>query len=265
MKYPQFGKGTRKRLITNFFSIFVPMDLAKRHIIQQLERMIRPLEGLKVFPSDVHIDLNVPELTAAFPQKVFPVGCIHECIADSRETAGAGYGFMTFLLSEFMKQGGPALWVSRGQTVFPPALQAVGIPPHHVIFIHLKQEKDILFAFEEALKCDQFVAVIGEVRDLDFKQSRRLQLAAEKSRVTGFLFRQGQKSNQPVATVARWKITSLPSSMPYDMPGVGYARWLIDLQKIRNGSPGKWQVEHRPDGIYAIEDVFTSHYNSKTG
>jgi len=33
---------------------------------------------------------------------------------------------------------------------------------------------------EEALKCAGLAAVIGEVREMDFKQSRRLQLAVEQ-------------------------------------------------------------------------------------
>ena len=41
---------------------------------------------------------------------------------------------------------------------------------------------------EEALKCNRITAVLGEIKEISFKESRRLQLAAEQSRVTGFLF-----------------------------------------------------------------------------
>lgn len=246
----------------------MPMDLAKKDIIQKLQREILPLEGLKVLPSDVRVNLGFPSIEAAFPNGIFPVGCMHELVTDTVEDGGSGYGFLTFLLAKFMKQGSPALWVSRGQTVFPGALKAMGIDPQNIVFINLQKEKDILFCVQEALKCDQFTAVIAELRDIDFKQSRRLQLATEKSRVTGFIFRQGQRAVNSIAAVSRWQVNSLPSSMAAGLPGVGYPRWKIDLQKIRNGSPGVWFVELRPDGIHDIrENIYAipRQYNTKTG
>ena len=41
-----------------------------------------------------------------------------------------------------------------------------------------------MWAIEEALKCDGLAAVIGEMKELSFTNSRRLQLAVEKSHVT---------------------------------------------------------------------------------
>ena len=78
---------------------------------------------------------------------------------------------------------------------------------------------------EEALKCDGLAAVVGEIQELSFMVSRRLQLAVEQSRVT------------------RWKISSVPSELNDDMPGVGFPRWKVELLKIRNGKPGSWTIE----------------------
>lgn len=255
-------------MLTNYFSIFVPMYLANEDIICKLKREILPLEGLKVLPSDVCIDLNFTSLERSFPNGTFPVGCIHEFIADSIENASAGYGFISFLLSKFMKLGGPVLWVSKYRTVFPGALINFGIDPQNIVFVHLSEKKDILFTVSEALKCARISAVICEVHDIDFKQSRRLQLTAEKSRVTGFIFRQGSTFLNTIAAVSRWQINSLPSSVSNGLPGVGFPRWEIDLQKIRNGTPGKWFVELRADGIHDIrENVFaiSQQFNLKTG
>ena len=38
----------------------------------------------------------------------------------------------------------------------------------------------MLWVIEEALKCEGLAAVIGEIKELSFTQSRRLQLAVEK-------------------------------------------------------------------------------------
>ena len=96
---------------------------------------------------------------------------------------------------------------------------------------------------EEALKCEGLVAVIAEMPEINFTASRRLQLAVEQSRVTGFIIRCNPRSLNITACVTRWKIISLPSMLPEDMPGVGFPRWNVELLKVRNGRPGTWNIE----------------------
>ena len=62
---------------------------------------------------------------------------------------------------------------------------------------------------EEALKCDGIAAVVGEIQELSFTVSRRLQLAVEQSRVTGFILRNNPRNLNTTACVTRWKITPL--------------------------------------------------------
>ena len=109
---------------------------------------------------------------------------------------------------------------------------------------------------EEALKYDGLAAVIGEIDELSFTASRRLQLAVEQSRVTGFVIRRHSNSLHTTASVARWKITSLPSE-PGDIPGVGFPRWNVELLKVRNGKPGQWQVEYADDRLWPITKIAT--------
>ena len=96
---------------------------------------------------------------------------------------------------------------------------------------------------EEALKCTGIAAVIGDMQELSFTNSRRLQLAVEQSQVTGFVFRRNPRHLDTTACVTRWKISSLPSELKEGMPGVGFPRWNVELLKVRNGRPGKWQIE----------------------
>ena len=77
-------------------------------------------------------------------------------------------------LSALMRNGGASSldqFIQR--TIFPPALKFFGIAPDKIIFIDLQKEKDILWAMEEALKCDGLAAVIGEMQELSFTASRR--------------------------------------------------------------------------------------------
>lgn len=244
------------------------MPSSKADIIKHLEREILPLEGLKVLRTDQLPKIGFAPIEAAFPNQAFPVGCMHEFSYLSSEDGAATSGFLSFLLSKFMQLAGVSLWISASRTLFPPSLKIFGIEPQQMIFIDLKNERDVLWAMEESLKCKNLTAVIGEIKDIGFKESRRLQLTAEKSRVTGFILRKNPAISNTVACVSRWRITSLESEMKDGMPGVGFPRWNIELLKVRNGTPGNWKVEWSPSGIHEIrENVFSipQEYKLKTG
>jgi protein ImuA len=170
------------------------------------------------------------------------LAAVHEFLTANHQEVAPTSGFITCLLSSLMVKGGVTVWISTVNSIFPPALKLLGISPEKIIFISTLTEKEKLWVMEEALKCEGLAAVVGEIKDIDFTASRRLQLAVEKSRVTGFLIRSNAKALTINACTARWKITSLPS-LSNGIPGIGFPRWNIELLKIRNGKPGSWQME----------------------
>ena len=228
------------------------MGIVSRDIISRLERDILPLEGLKLLSADNIINLGFRPIESAFPNAVFPVGCTHEFLTSSIENTAATNGFIGVLLSKLMQFDGAAIWISASRTLFPASLKRFGVEPNKIIFVDLKDERDVLYAIEEALKCKQIAAVIGEIKNIGFKESRRLQLAAEQSRVTGLLIRHQPRIINTIACVSRWQITSLPSALADGMPGVGFPRWNVELLKVRNGRPGKWQVEFSSNHLKEI-------------
>jgi len=177
---------------------------------------------------------------------------IHEFLSAEPEHAAASGGFIAGLLKTLMLNGGACLWISMSRSLFPPALRAFGVEPDRVIFIDLHREKDVLWAMEEALKCEGLAAVIGEMQEISFTQSRRLQLAVEQSRVTGFILRSDPRKLSATACTARWKITPLPSELEAGMPGVGFPRWNVELLKVRNGNPGIWKMEWKAGGFMPV-------------
>ena len=230
----------------------------KRPTIAQLQRSILPLQGFRILPTDNHINLGFPPIESAFPNATFPVGCTHEFLTASQQDSAATYGFLAFMLSRLLQFQGAAIWISTSRTLFPGALQNFGINPDKIIFVDLKQEKDVLYAIEEALKCKALATVIGEIKQISFKESRRLQLAAEQSRVTGLLIRHQPKIVNTIACVSRWHITSLPSELEDGMPGVGFPRWNVELLKVGNGKPGKWKIEYSSNRLQEIKENFYS-------
>ena len=216
------------------------MQTAKQDIIQQLQKEVLSMQRLKKV-SGSSLNTGLWEVEKAFPDQTFPVGAVHEFISNAKEDAAATNGFMSGLISKLMKKG-TAVWVSSKRTLFPPALKVFGIEPERIIFIDLWRQKDVLWAIEEALKCGVVSAVIGELSELSFTESRRLQLAVEQSRVTGFIHRYNPKSENITACVSRWKIKPLASDIS-GIPGTGFPRWNVQLLKVRNGKPGAWQIE----------------------
>ncbi len=219
------------------------MITTKAAIIAQLQRDILPLQGFKTSSKNTVLDAGIGVIKNAFPNAAFPLGAIHEFISTGAEEAAATGGFVSGLLALLMQQEGACIWISASRTIFPPALQSFGIAPDKIIFIDLQKEKQILWAMEEALKCNGLSAVIGEMSELSFLSSRRLQLAVEQSQVTGFILRRNPRILNATACVTRWKITPLSSQLSEGMPGVGFPRWNVELLKVRNGYPGKWQIE----------------------
>ncbi len=216
---------------------------SKTDLVNQLQKDVLSLQGIKTATEENKLNTGLGIIEQAFPNKTFPLGAVHELISFAQADAAATNGFITALLSKLMLQGGNCLWVSTKRTIYPPALKLFGVAPERIIFIDLPKEKEAVWAFEEALKCEALAAVVGEFKDLSFTQSRRLQLAVEESRVTGFIHRNEPRTMNNTACMTRWKIKTLASRLEEGMPGIGLPCWDVELVKVRNGKPGSWQLQ----------------------
>ena len=228
---------------------------AKRELIDRLQKDILQWEGYRPPAADAADLVGLGPVEAAFPNGAFPVGAVHELVCANAEQVAASEGFIGGLLSVLMREGGACLWVGLSQSVFAPALSAFGIEPHRVIFLNLLRDQEVLWVMEEALKCKGLAAVIGEVSALDFKQSRRLQLATEQSKVTGFVLRNASRKLGPTACAARWQVKPQPSETVNGLPGLGFPRWQVELLKVRNGQPGNWVVEWDEGRFVAVTET----------
>ena len=210
------------------------------NIITSLKSDILRMEGLR--PVSGIIDLGLGPICEFFPNGSFPLGAVHEFISSLPEENASTCGFISGMLSSLMSDNGTMLWISASRTIFPPALRMFGVQPDRVVFVDLNKEKDVMWVMDEALKCSALTAVVGEIKELSFTESRRLQLAVEQSQVTGFIVRQNARANT-TACVSRWRITPLPSELVDDLPGVGFPQWRVELLRMRNGRAGSWDLK----------------------
>lgn len=224
----------------------------KKEIVEKLKQDILLWQGFKAKSSGKADAVGLGRIECAFPNGIFPKGTIHEFIALKQEHSASCDGFIGGLLAVLMKNGAPCVWVSTSRKLFPVSLSHFNVKPERIFFVDVNTEKELLWIVEEALKCKGLCAVVAEVDNLDLSASRRLQLACEKSGVTGLFVRKNpQKKTSTIAT-ARWLISPAPSDNEDDLPGIGFPRWNIELLKIRNGSPGKWTLEWMADEFIEV-------------
>ncbi|GAA4248770.1 hypothetical protein GBZ26_22975 [Azospirillum formosense] len=218
-----------------------PLDRAA--VLADLRARIRGLEGLGGEGARV-LPFGLLDVDGAFPAGGLPLGCLHEVAG---EEPGAGTAFAAHLLARLASAAAPALWVVRGRDLHAAGLAAYGLTPDLLIAVRATRDADALWAMEEALRCKRLSAVLGEVGGLDLTASRRLQLAAESSGVTGFLLQSTARRSAASAAVTRWRIA--PASSWTEEPGVGEPRWRAELERCRGGRPGVWLLEWRDGAL----------------
>lgn len=229
-------------------------DPDKQAIMAQLRQQILLREGFKPATAVDDSPILAP-IRAVFPNHCFPLAGLHEFIFDERADAAASSGFIASILSSIMKSDAVCVWISSSRMVFPHGLKAFGIEPHKVIFITVDDHKKKLWAIEESLKFDGLSAVVGEVAEISFVDSRRFQLAIEKSGVPAFVLRQ-QPKNLRTASMTRWRITAIDNGLANGMPGLGFPTWQVELLKLkaRNGTTGRWHMQWRAGQLQLVNE-----------
>lgn len=194
------------------------------------------------------LPFGVPALDGQLPHNGLQLGALHE-------VAGAGPAFedaappVAFVAGILARIPGPVLWCLPRRDLFGPGLACLGLSPERVIWVETWNRDDVLPLMEEGLRTPGLAGVVGEVftRRLAFVATRRLQLAAEGSGVTGFIVRRRRAAaaeavDAPTAAVTRWRIAASPSER-LPVPGIGRARWRINLLRCRGAEPNTWTVD----------------------
>jgi protein ImuA len=196
------------------------------------------------------LPLGVEVVDVHLPAGGLALSCLHEVAAAGPEVEH-GAAASLFVAGLVARMAGMVLWVIEQHDLFAPALAAAGLHPDRLIIA--EAGKSVLLVMEEGLRHRGLAAVVGEVHGrLGLTASRRLQLAAEAGGVTGFALRRVARGDDPVlseanAAVTRWRISALPSApvIPHapDVPGLGRARWQVELLRCRGGEPSSWIME----------------------
>jgi protein ImuA len=219
------------------------------------------------------LSFGLPALDAYLPRGGLCFGAMHEIAPETEADVPAAFGFLIALLARapgaaplllILTARGPV----RNARLSGHGLNTLGLDPTRVIIVEAADEKDALWATEEALRSGVPAAVATTLGvKLDLKTSQRLQVAARESRRALLLLRPPGAENAATATT-RWRITSTEAAR--DRFGLTARwRWHAALERCRNGRPGEWILEfdhatHRFSLAAALADPALSEGRSAT-
>ncbi len=190
------------------------------------------------------LPFGVAAVDAWLPEGGLALGALHEVAGGGADgvMAAAATLFVAGILARLER---PVLWCAVARDLFAPGLAGAGLPPARLLQAVAPDEKHVLLAMEEALRHPGLAAVVGELSRLPMVASRRLVLAAEKSGVMAVVVvrrrREGALAEGGLSAAAtRWRVTPLPSAPG---PGIGRARWQVELVRCRGGEPAEWIME----------------------
>jgi protein ImuA len=200
-----------------------------------------PMRERTVLPFDLRaIDKKLPGGGLA-------VGALHE-VAGGGNGAVDGAAAALFAAGIAARTSGQILWCVTRQDLFAAALAQAGLAADRVIYVETGDEKSLLASFEEGARYGGLGAVVAEVSRLSMTSSRRLHLAAEASGTMAIAVRRWRRQTeaadfgQPTASVTRWRVSAVPSAT-LPVPGVGRARWLLELIRCRAGESADFIVD----------------------
>ena len=214
--------------------------------IDALRERIRSLEGGARHRRAV-LPFGIKAIDECLPEGGLALGALHE-VAGGGNGAIDGAAAALFAAGIAARTRGRVLWCVTRQDLFAPALAQAGLPADRVIYVEAGDEKSVLACFEEGLRHGGLGAVVAEVSRLSMTASRRLQLAAEGSGTIGLAVRRWRRQTEatdfglPTAATTRWRVSALPST-PLSVPGIGRARWGVELVRCRGGESANFEVE----------------------
>jgi protein ImuA len=221
-------------------------------VLEDLRRQMAHLERSTAATTPPPLSFGIAGIDAHLPSGGLAAGALHE-IAGGGPDIEHGTAAALLIGGLLARARGRVLWAVERRDLFFPALDGVGLRPDRVVFAETGKSAAILLVMEEGLRHRGLAAVVGELSGrLTLTASRRLQLAAEATGVTAFALRRSRRHDdpalgEPTAAVTRWRVSALPSPPPLphapEVPGLGRARWRLDLMRCRGGEAFSWMVE----------------------
>ena len=200
-------------------------------ILRNLRDRIAQIEGFSPPRLARTCPTGWPAVDAALPGGGLLQGAVHE-IHSPDPADGAAIGFVARIIGRFQSAipARMALWASCRPDLFAPC--AKGTDPSRLIMAKCRSSDEVLFAIEESCKNKSISVIFGDISEVDFSLSRRLQLAAADTGSTILLLRPSRFEPAPSAAATRWRAECGPGG------------WSLSLFRCRGGQPCYWRMQN---------------------
>ncbi|MCC9656038.1 ImuA family protein [Rhodopirellula halodulae] len=114
---------------------------------------------------------------------------------------------------------GPLIVVDPGGHFYAPAAIACGIPAERIVWCRVTNRRDAVWTLDQSLRCGSVAAVWSMLPwNLDDRDARRLQLAAETGQTPGLFVRTASAGKRPSFASVRWHVRSVPAAPEQIVP-----------------------------------------------
>ncbi|WP_300615437.1 translesion DNA synthesis-associated protein ImuA [Dokdonella sp.] len=145
------------------------------------------------------------ELDTELPGGGWPRGALSEILV---EHDGIGeFGLVAPVLATLTRARQRVVLIAPPYIPYAPALAAAGIDLAHLVRIDA-QAADAYWTAEQCLRAGCCGAVLNWLPNADYRQLRRLQLAAESSAALAFVFRPAGAAAQPSPAALRLRVSA---------------------------------------------------------
>jgi len=220
------------------------MRAGQREVLAELRQRIERIDG--GYRKRTPLPFGLDAMDRHLPGGGLARGALHEFIESGPASEFASCT-TSFAAGVAARLNGPVLWCRTRDDLNGPGLALAGLHPDRVLHVRAGRDSEILPLVEEGLREKGLGAVVAEVTRLGLTESRRIQLAAEENGVTALVIRrwwtapQRKLTEETTASVSRWRIGPAPSER-LPAPGIGRARWRVELVRCRGGEPRTWIV-----------------------
>lgn len=176
---------------------------------------------------------GIPELDSLLPDGGWPVGALTELLFPAE-----GIGELRLLipaLARVAREGRWLAWISPPHAPYAWALRALGVDLSKLLLVEVKEPKETLWAVEQALGSGACGAVLAWPEPGVERSLRRLQLAAERGRSLGFLFRPSGAARQPSPSALRLRLEPRSGALLVHVVKGGWGEALVSRLPLRGG------------------------------
>jgi protein ImuA len=176
-------------------------------------------------------------INGLLPRGGLRLDAVTEWVAEA-EGCGADALAMIVAAIQLQASSGPLVIVS-GKNFYPPAAVALGVPAERIILVRPTRHADVVWAIDQSLRCQSVAAVWAHVGpNLDDRDARRFQLAAEAGCTPGLFIRPAAVRRRPSFADVRFHVANPARPANIASPSPLGRSMQLTLDRCRGGTVG---------------------------